>query len=149
MKKQIELLSLVGLVALCPIAYSQAPIPGDVAWAGLTYIVQDTPVWYNKNQLPGHVFPGYVTNGPIYDLADQIGTTYTGDGGNHGNWEPYISVMGDSTFLVGVSIYADDGSWNNSTNHIGQTGNQRYVLALQPAAGGQPKIAEMFYDDFG
>jgi len=74
MKKQIAFLTVVGLVAICPSASSQAPIPGDVTNAGLTYIVQDTPVWYNTNQLAGKPFAGYVTNGPIVPLTDQLST---------------------------------------------------------------------------
>ena len=117
----------------------------------MTYLVPDTLVWYNKNQLPDHPYPGYVTNGPIYNLEDQVPTTWTGPigTGNHGNWEPYLSVIGDSTFLIGCGLFADDGSWAGSPNFIGVMGNQRYVLTFQPAAGGPPKNGEAFYDDFG
>ena len=102
MKKQTQLLSLVGLVAICPNAWPQSPIPGGVDSAGLTHIVADTPIWYNTNQLPGRPFAGYVTNEPIYNLAEQLSTktTLPIGSGNYGNWEPYTSVIGDSTFMV-------------------------------------------------
>lgn len=40
-----------------------------------------------------------------------------------GNWEPYASVLGTSTFLIEANAFAQD-----STDH------QRFVVALQPAA---------------
>jgi hypothetical protein len=46
-------------------------------------------------------------------------------------------------------MFADDGSWNGSTNFQGTTANQRYIVMLQPAAGGAPVVGEAFYDDFG
>ena len=151
MKKAIASFTLVGLTAICPSAYPQAPIPGGVESAGLTYIVQDTPLWYNTNHLLGRPFAGYVTNGPIYNLSDQLSTktALPVGSGNYGNWEPYTSVIGDHTFMVACGIFADDGSWYGSTNLVGAQANQRYVMALQPVTGGQPKIAELFYDDFG
>lgn len=53
-----------------------------------------------------------------------------------GNWEPYASVLGDSTFLIEGNTFAKDS-----------TANQRYVVALQPAAGGPMKLVEGFYAD--
>ena len=64
--------------------------------------------------------------------------------------------MGDSTFLIGASTFADDGSWAGSTNaiHGGVIGdnnrpNQRHIVVFQPAAGGAPMIGEAFFDDSG
>jgi hypothetical protein len=56
-----------------------------------------------------------------------------------GNWEPYASVLGTSTFLIEGNTFADDGT----------EANQRYVVALQPAAGGAMKLGEGFYRDNG
>lgn len=55
-----------------------------------------------------------------------------------GNWEPYASVLGNSVFLVEGNTFAD-----------GSTENQRYVVALQPVAGGAMKQVEGFYTDNG
>ena len=55
-----------------------------------------------------------------------------------GNWEPYASVLGTSTFLVEANTFAQD-----SSDH------QRFVVALQPAAGGQAKLGEAFFTDKG
>ena len=83
MKKQVILLSSsIGLLACCSPAYAQF-IPGGVDSAGLSYLVPDMLVWYNTNQLPGNFFPGYVTNGPIYNLNDQFGNTEVGNA----NWD--------------------------------------------------------------
>ncbi|MBK9140247.1 MAG: hypothetical protein IPM17_16025 [Verrucomicrobia bacterium] len=54
-----------------------------------------------------------------------------------GNWEPYASVLGTSTFLIEANTFADDEA------------NQRFVVALQPAAGGTMKLGEGFYGDNG
>jgi hypothetical protein len=56
-----------------------------------------------------------------------------------GNWEPYTSVLGTSTFLVECNTFVEDGTDTN----------QRYVVGLQPAAGGAMKLAEGFYADAG
>jgi hypothetical protein len=56
-----------------------------------------------------------------------------------GNWEPYTGVLGDSTFLIGFSTYASDGTY----------ANQNMVFAKQPAAGGPASIGYEFYDDSG
>lgn len=55
-----------------------------------------------------------------------------------GNWEPYAGVLGNSTFLIEGNTFAQDS-----------TTEQRYVVALQPAAGGAMKLAEGFYADNG
>lgn len=55
-----------------------------------------------------------------------------------GNWEPYASVLGTSTFLTEGNAFAE-----------GSTAFQRYVVALQPAAGGAMKLGEGFYADNG
>ncbi len=56
-----------------------------------------------------------------------------------GNWEPYSSVLGTSTFLVEGNTFADDGT----------DLNQRAVVALQPVVGGAMKLGEGFYADNG
>lgn len=55
-----------------------------------------------------------------------------------GNWEPYASVLGTSTFLIEGNAFAAETS-----------DQQRYVVALQPAAGGAARLAEAFYADNG
>jgi len=55
-----------------------------------------------------------------------------------GNWEPYASVLGTSTFLIEANAFAQDS-----------TEFQRYVVALQPAAGGAMKLGEGFFADNG
>jgi len=97
--------------------------PGGAASVGLSYIVPDTAMWYNKAG-------NFVTNGPV-KLAEVEPTL--------GNWEPYTSVMGDSTFLIGFNTFANDGTF----------ANQNFVVAKQPAAGGPAKLDYEFYDDSG
>jgi hypothetical protein len=53
-----------------------------------------------------------------------------------GNWEPYTSVLGNSTFLIEGNTFAE-----------GTSDMQRYVVAFQPAAGGAMKLGEVFYSD--
>ncbi len=55
-----------------------------------------------------------------------------------GNWEPYASVLGTTTFLIEANAFAQDSS-----------DSQRYVVALQPAAGGAMKLGEGFFADNG
>jgi len=55
-----------------------------------------------------------------------------------GNWEPYVSVLGTSTFLVEANAFAE-----------GTTDKQRFVVAFQPAAGGAPKLGEAAFADNG
>ncbi|PYJ79491.1 MAG: hypothetical protein DME22_25380, partial [Verrucomicrobia bacterium] len=69
-------------------------IPGGAASVGLTHIVPDMLLWYNGAG-------NYFTNGPVNPTAQLA---------NHQNWEPNISVLGDTTFLIGVNTFADDGS---------------------------------------
>ncbi len=99
-------------------------IPGGVDSVGLTHVVPDVAVWYNQTG-------GYVTNGPIANTADQAV--------NLGNWEPYASVLGDSTFLIEANTFANDGSLANQNN----------IVTLQPAAGGPAKVVQAFYTDAG
>ncbi len=55
-----------------------------------------------------------------------------------GNWEPYASVLGTSTFLIEANAFSQDSA-----------DTQRYVVALQPAAGGAMKLGEGFFADNG
>lgn len=143
MKTTLSSLCLVGLCATGASTVAQPFIPGGVESAGLTYLVPDMPVWYSKIQLPGQPYPGHVTNGPV-DTFLQLGTRSW----NNGNWEPYLSVLGDSTFLIEAGMFADDGSWLDPAP-FGGSPNQRFIVVLQPAAGGAPRIGEVFYDDNG
>jgi len=123
MKKFLSLPVLLGLSAIYSSAYAGPFIPGDVASAGYGYVVPDMLLWYNMN--------GYYTNGPIQNASEQVA--------NLGNWEPTISVLGDSVFLVGANTFADDGTQLN----------QRFVVVFQPVAGGAPKIGDSFFADNG
>ncbi len=58
--------------------------------------------------------------------------------GSLGNWEPYASVLGTSTFLIECNTFA-----TNSAD------KQRYVVALQPTAGGAMKLGDGLYTDAG
>jgi len=145
MKQFIKLAASAGFLAMFCSTYAQ--IPGDAASIGLTHIKPDTCIWYNINQLPGAPFPGYVTNGPVV-LAQQFGAN---DGPKAGSkqWEPYTSVVGDSTFIVASGMFADDGTWQTPGPLDNNYANQRENLLFQPAAGGAPKDGEVFFDDSG
>jgi len=98
---------------------------GGPETAGSSYVVRDVACWWDSTK-------NIVTNGPV-KLADQANPE------SLGNWEPYSSVVGDSTFLVEFNIYANDSTLANQNN----------VVALQPAAGGAPALAYAYYDDSG
>lgn len=100
-------------------------LPGNATSAGLTHIVPDVALWYDKVR-------NYETNGSIKLSEVQ-------DPGTLGNWEPYISVVGESTFLIAFNTYANDGTF----------ANQNYMVAKQPAAGGVAKLDFEFFDDSG
>ncbi len=55
-----------------------------------------------------------------------------------GNWEPNASVLGNSHFLIEGNTFAKDSATE-----------QRYVVRVQPAAGGAGKTVEGFYSDAG
>ncbi|MBI4662693.1 MAG: hypothetical protein HY735_28095, partial [Verrucomicrobia bacterium] len=55
-----------------------------------------------------------------------------------GNWEPYISVLGNSVFLIEGNTFAE-----------GSATEQRFVVALQPVDGKPMKLGEGFYTDDG
>lgn len=86
--------------------------PGSVESVGLRYLVKDTIL--NKD---------YLLNNQLNAL---------------GNWEPYCSVLGTSTFLIEGNTFAED-----------TVDMQRYVVALQPADGSAMKLGEGFYSDNG
>jgi hypothetical protein len=141
MKKLTSSMLIVGLLAVCSTAQAQSYvyIPTNVAGAGLTHIVPDVPIWYNGTPGGG----GYVTNGPV-NIVNQFGNTSQGNG----NWEPYIGVLGDSTFLVDVLTFADDQTLPPDYCSSQQYG-QRTIVNLQPAAGGKAIIRDGFYADAG
>jgi hypothetical protein len=105
--------------------------PGGVASVGLTHIVPDVACWYDQTG-------SFVTNGPV-KLAEAEAV--------QSNWEPYTSVLGDSTFLVGFNTYADDQTVPPGASYSGPA--QRFVVAFQPAAGGAAKIGEHYFNDAG
>ena len=58
---------------------------------------------------------------------------------NLDNWEPYISVLGNSTFLIEANTFADDATFVN----------QRCAVAFQPVSGAPGALGEGFYADNG
>lgn len=126
MKKQFGLTVAAGLLVFShSTSFAQyAYVPTDAGAAGITRVVPDMLLWYNQAL-------GCYTNGPIANLADQAA--------NMANWEPYLSVLGDSVFLIGGNTFADDGT----------LANQRFAVTFQPVAGGSPKIGDHFYSDAG
>jgi hypothetical protein len=60
------------------------------------------------------------------------------DADSLGNWEPYASVLGTSTFLIEGNTFAQ-----------GDTEWQRFVVAAQPVDGRPAKLLEGFYADNG
>jgi hypothetical protein len=99
------------------------PVPTTTTGAGVTRVVPDVLLWYNA--------AGYYTNGPVTPLSAQEADL--------ANWEPYIDQVGGSVFLIAANTFADDGTFLN----------QRYAVALQPAAGGRPVIGDDFFADDG
>ncbi len=57
---------------------------------------------------------------------------------NLDNWEPYTSVLGNSTFLIEAGTFTAEAD-----------NNQRFALAFQPAAGGAHALGEAFFADDG
>ena len=105
-------------------AFSQTQIPGNATSAGMVYLVPDVACWFNTTG-------NFVTNGFI-KIAEAASPA------DLGNWDPYTSVVGESTFLVEFNTYANNG-----------LGSQNFVVAKQPAAGGPVAIGYAFYDDSG
>ena len=107
--------------------YTVVSMPlGGPETAGSSFIVPDMACWYNGT---GNL----LTNGPV-NIAQQA--AFPGTAGL-GNWEPYSSVVGDSTFLVEFNTFANDGS----------LASQNFAVAKQPAAGGSPALGYAFYQD--
>jgi hypothetical protein len=134
MKRQTCLAIAVGFLAVGPDARAQEPfIPGGVASAGLSHIVPDVALWYDR-------VAHHVTAGPV---VPSLQTT------NHDNWEPYLSVLGDSTFLIGFTTFADDATPPPNAVITAGPPFQRFVVAFQPAVGGAAQIGEHFFNDDG
>lgn len=55
-----------------------------------------------------------------------------------GNWEPYVSVLGSSTFLIEGNTFATNDA-----------ADQQYVVYLQPATGGAGRLGAGFFSDNG
>jgi len=87
--------------------------------------------------LPFGVPEGIESAGLTRVVNDKI--IFETDTANQNNWEPFSSVIGNSTFVVEVNTYADPE----------EDYNQRYVLAFQPVGGGEAKMGEVFHGDDG
>jgi hypothetical protein len=61
-----------------------------------------------------------------------------------GNWEPYTSVLGDSTFLIESNIYADSPDPTNPNPTM-----QRFGMVFQPVGGPPGTQGEAFFADNG
>lgn len=106
--------------------YAVISLPiGGPATANSSYIQKDVALWWNatKNQ----VASGFI------NAAQQANPAQLGD------WEPYMSQVGDAAFLVEFNMFANDGS----------LANQNYYVAVQPAAGGAPNVIAAFETDKG
>jgi hypothetical protein len=110
--------------------------PGGAESVGLTHVVRDVPCWYDT-------VANTMTNGPV-NLARLPVDSTSGTYSVLGNWEPFISSLGDSTFLIEFNTFANDGSWANIA-----TANQNNAVAKQPAAGGPAKVDYAYYADNG
>jgi hypothetical protein len=100
-------------------------LPGGAASVSLTQVVPDVACWYDS-------VANTVTNGFIKLGNQTFGATL-------GNWEPYSSSLGDSTFLIEFNTFANDGSGLNQNN----------AVAKQPASGGAAKVGYCYYGDNG
>ena len=85
----------------------------------------DTACWWDTSTPSG-----YATNGFI-DLANVAAPA--------NNWEPYVGVVGQGTFLIEFNTFANDGSLSY----------QNHIVAAQPAAGGTPMLNYAFDADNG
>jgi hypothetical protein len=99
-------------------------MPGGAGSVGLVTIVPDMLLWYSTNN--------YYTNGPMTVGASAPNSTI---------WDAYDSVLGDSTFLIANVTYANTYPDGNA--------NLCFALAVQPAAGGPPKLGYEIYADDG
>jgi len=110
-------------------------IPGGAISVGLTNTVSDVAIWYNSTG-------NYITNGPVNTAAQTAPLD---------NWEPYIGVMGDTTFLIGFNTFADDQTIPAGATISPGVGApfQRFAVAFQPAAGGAARIGEHLFTDAG
>lgn len=134
MKKQIGLPVLLGLWTFGLGASAQTPVlPGGAAEVGLTNLVPDVALWYQR-------VAKYVTNGPVDRTLQAT---------NLDNWDPFVSVLGDSTFLIGFTTFADDQTPPAGATISAGAPFQRFVVAFQPAQGGAAKIGEHFFTDSG
>ncbi len=70
-------------------------------------------------------------------VPDQI--LFETDLDNLDNWEPYASVIGNSTFVVEANTFAEPIDDQN----------QNYAVAFQPVTGGDPVEAAGFFGDDG
>ena len=87
--------------------------------------------------LPFGVPEGIESAGLTRVVNDKI--IYETETANQNNWEPFSSVIGNSTFVVESNTFADPE----------EDYNQRYVLAFQPVGGGEAKMGEVFHGDDG
>jgi hypothetical protein len=115
-----------------------------VTWQGglaaVVWVSQNDPETANKT-VAGRLFstfePGSVESVGLKRIVSDTPVIIP-DAGSLGNWEPFASVIGTSTFLIEGNTFAE-----------GSATEQRFVVALQPAAGGAMKQGEGFYDDAG
>src|SRR5262245_22647214 len=85
-----------------------------------------------------YVIGGLETTTMTRIVPDRIIFPYTNGLPALGNWEPYASVLGTSTFLISASTFVP-----------GSDTLQRFRVAFQPAAGGPNVEGDVFFADDG
>jgi hypothetical protein len=120
-----------GVLTLYTVITAPVAIP-TAAEVGLTHIVPDNILWFNivSNQF-------MQGNGMI--LANDVTNNST-------IWDPYDTVLGDSTFLISTVTYTP-------SNYAGLAGVlngvESFAVALQPTAGGAAALQTGFFTDSG
>jgi len=89
---------------------------------------------------PDDNFPASVNSAGLRRLKVDQTIYNTNTLANLDNWEPYISVLGDSTFLIEANTFAEDPV---------DPAKQRFGVTFQPAGGGAHREGEAFYSDEG
>ena len=92
----------------------------------------------SATQAVDFVIGGLETTTMTRIVPDKIIFPFTNGLGSLGNWEPYASVLGDSTFLITANTFAE-----------GSDIHQRSRVAFQPAAGGPNSEGDTFFADDG
>ena len=85
-----------------------------------------------------YVIGGLETTTMTRIVPDKIIFPFTNGLAALGNWEPYASVLGTSTFLISANTFVNDSATL-----------QRFRVAFQPATGGPNSEGDIFFADDG